>query len=144
MANMRCVTPQYEVNSGVEHAERQVVNTRVSHYLRLYATGKISEFPTNGLIENRELPEDMRNDLLNRNLPLPELGTDPVEVMGYLAENRERFESLVSDYNLAISDQERYDDAMAVLDDDNSTIEQKAAAVRVLDAIREKARARKV
>lgn len=142
MANLRVVTPVYEVNSGVMHPEHQEINTRVSHYLRQYATGKISEFPTNGLIQNRELPEGLRKDLLNRNLPLPEMGTDPVEIMDYLNANRERLESLVQEYNLAVSDQQEYDSAMAVVNDPNSTPEQIANAVRKLESIEKKARAR--
>lgn len=144
MARVKIVDPHYEENSGVEHPEHQVINTRVSHYMRLYATGKISEFPTNGLRENPELPEGLRKDLLNRNLPLPEHGTDPVEIMDYLNSNRDRLESLVQDYNLAISDRQRYDNAMSVINDPNSTPEQISVAVRMLESIEKKARARSV
>lgn len=144
MARVKIVEPHYEENSCVEHPEHQVINTRVSHYMRLYATGKISEFPTNGLRENPELPEGLRKDLLNRNLPLPEHGTDPVEIMDYLNSNRDRLESLVQDYNLAISDRQRYDNAMSVINDPNSTPEQISVAVRTLESIEKKARARSV
>jgi hypothetical protein len=144
MAKLRTVKPVYEVNSGVEHPEHQVINTRVSHYLRLYATGKINEFPTNGLAENPELPQDLRNDLLNRNLPLPEIGTDPVEVMDYLAKNRSHYEDLIKDYNLCLSDKEKYDEAMSVINSKDASPEAIDQAVRVLEAIKEKARARVV
>jgi len=142
MAKVRKVEPVFERNNGAEHPEHQDVNTRVSHYMRLYATGKMQDFPRTGMVENRELDEGLRKDLLNRNLPLPEVGTDPVEVLDFLNKNRQRFDDLVKDYNLAIDDKKAYDDAMAVLDDDNAEVEKKHKAIRVLEAIREKARAR--
>lgn len=143
MAKRKVVEPAFEQNDGVLHPEHQVVNTRISYYMKMYASGKIDELPTTNMVPDRELPDGVRNELLNGVLPIPEMGTDPVEVMEYLNENREKFINLVNEYNLCVTDREKYDRAISVLNDKNASIDEKIEASAVLQKIEQNARARK-
>lgn len=131
----RNIKTTFEHNSGVLHHEHEVRNTRVSEYLRKYGQGKIDSMPTDTrptITDNRSTDEKLDNpDVTDR------LGTEQLDVLLEVDRLRERFEKAFADIELTQKQKEKFDAAVKVLNDRNSSYEQIQDASRILSQLEE-------
>lgn len=131
----RNVNTTFEKNSGIPHPEHEVRNTRVSEYLRKYGQGKIDSLPT----DNRPMVNDTRST--DEKLDHPDVtdrfGADPLDVMMELDRKKEDFEKAFEEIELTSKQKERFDAAKKVLENPNSSYEQKSDAHRILEELQE-------
>lgn len=125
----------FEPNSGVLHAEYEERNTRVSEYLRKYGQGKIDSMP----IDNRPTVNDSRtvDEMLDDDDVTARLGADNLDVLMELDRKKADFEAAFADIELTQKQKEKFDAAVKVLNDKNSSYEQQQDALRILDELKE-------
>lgn len=131
----RKINTTFEHNSGIPHKEHEVRNTRVSEYLRKYGQGKIDTMPT----DTRPVVNDERST--DEKLDNPDvtdaLGVDQLDVMMEIDKHREDFEKAFKDIELTTKQKEKFDAAIKVLKDKNSSYEQVRDAERILTQLEE-------
>lgn len=134
MRNRQNFKPQCDKLDTTLHLEHETRNTRVSEYLRKYGQGKIDSLPT----DTRPEVRDSRTDEEKINEPLSatdSLAADQLDVMLELQENAKRFEDAFAEIELTKQQKEKFDAAIKVLKDSNSSFEQKMDAERILDEL---------
>lgn len=126
---------KFERVNQVKHPEHVEVNTRVSEYLRKYGSGKIDALPTDNrpeITDNRSDEEKLNDDFL------PEMGTDPVDVMMMLDEHSDKLKAAVEEIELTKKQRVQFENAVKVLDDPNSSLEARQDAYRILSELEKK------
>lgn len=128
-----------EHNQYVEHPEHQERITSVSHLYEKYRTGKIEDMPSTSL---PQMPDDPRSDdeMLNDDFVLG-LGKDELDIMNRYKAIREKLQEEFKTIKMDAENKKKYEDALAVLDDPNSTPKQKAVAYQTIEKLRTTARA---
>lgn len=124
-----------EHNSGVLHPEHQSVNTSVSEYLIKYGSGKIDSMPTD---TRTEFNDDRSDEVkLKEGDDFP-LGTEELDVLEKLNSMADRLEEINTEVELSKTEKSKFDKAVAVLKDDNSSYEAKSDAYRILRELESK------
>lgn len=124
------------------HEDYESVNTSVAEYFRKYAVGKSDKMPTDPRIpieDNRSNDEKIDDDSM-----INHLSCDDLDALSEMERNREKFEHALKDIELTQKQSEIFQNAVAVLDNPNSTPEQRREAYLDLEEIHDKVtRARK-
>ena len=122
--------PIYEKLSLKEHPEHQEVNTSVAEYLRKYGQGKIDAMPT----DPRPEVEDSRtvDEMLDSNEFEPSLGTDELDVLAELERMRAAYNNAEADLKATEKQKEAFDNAVKIINDNNSSTAERAEAFEVL------------
>ena len=129
--------PEYEKLSSIPHPDYEVRDTRVSDYLRKYGQGKLEVMPQ----DNRPEVHDDRTEEEMLNSPqsaVDTFGADALDVMQEIENNRERFEAMETAIEMTKTERQKFDNAVKVINDPNSSESQKLAAIRVLDDLEAK------
>lgn len=123
----------FEKNSGVKHPDYESRNTRVSEYLRKYGQGKMEKIPT----DTRPQVNDPRtvDEMLDDNNFEPSMATDDLDVMLELDSMKDRYNDAVEEINLTKSQKLKFDNAVKVLKDQNSSNDARLDAYRILDEL---------
>lgn len=127
--------PVGEKNSGINHPEYEVRETRVSDYLRRYGTGKIEDLPTTSA---PEVHDDRTVDEMLDSEFEPSLGTETVDVLMEIERNKERFEKAAAAIEASKTDKKRFDDAISVLRDGDAPYARKVEAYQILQELEDK------
>lgn len=125
----------YEKNSHLLHREHEERNTRVSEYLRKYGQGKIDSMPTDARpqVNDQRTPDEMLDD----NTPENHMAFDNLDALMELERKKADFEAAFADIELTQKQKEKFDAAVKVLNDKNSSYEQIKDAERILDELKE-------
>lgn len=134
-------TAKVEVDS-TPHPDFEQVNTSVSEYFRKYAHGKIENLPQDS---RPEVADDRTSDeMLNDDSKMNHMSCDDLDVLQEYEMHREDFENAIKDIELTKAQAKAFKDACDVLDNPNSSLQQKKEAYEVLEELRDKVtRARK-
>lgn len=130
----------FEKNSGKRHKDYESRNTSVSEYLRKYGTGKLETLPTD---TRPEVNDDRSSDDMLNDEFVEGLGTDELDVLMKIDENKERFQKAIDEVSLTKAQRVKFDNAMKVLNDRNSSTESLRDAYRVLDELEEKGKVKR-
>jgi len=122
----------YQHISRVDHPEKQNVNTSVAEYLRKYGTGKIDAMPTD---PRPEITDDRSVDEMLSDGFEPGLGTDELDVLEQINANMERFQKAQDSIEMTQKQKEKFDNALRVLKDPNSSQSDRTHAYAVLDKL---------
>lgn len=128
----RC-KPQYEVLDATNHPDYEIKDTRVSDYLRKYGSGKIDDLPSSSapeITDNRSTDQMLAE-------PVEHMSTETVDVLMEIEANKERFEKAVQDVNLTAAKKKKFDSAVKVIKNPNSTYDQKREAYSILRNLEE-------
>lgn len=132
------VKPTYEHNSGVDHPDKQCINTRVSEYLRKYGTGQLEKLPTD---TRQEIKDDRSDDeKLAEGRLVPGLGTDALDVMMEMDRQRERLAEIESAIDETSADFKKFQKAKSILDNPNASDDAKYDAYRIIAELENKGR----
>lgn len=138
----RDIKPRLEHNSGIMHPEHEERNTRVSEYLRKYGQGKIDSMPT----DNRPVVNDSRSvdEMLEDSDITNHMGTDQLDAIMELDRKKADFEYAFADIELTKKQKEKFDAAVKVLNDRNSSYEQRKDAERILNELQDAKKVKRV
>lgn len=127
--------PCFEKIDGRPHPDYESRNTRVSEYLRKYGTGKLDNLPrdTRPVVNDERSPDEMMNDEF-----VDTMATDELDVMQQLDAAKERFEKMADTIRQTKTNRVKFDNAMKVLNDPNSSYESRKDAYRILDELEQK------
>lgn len=125
----------YEQNNGIAHPDYESRNTRVSEYLRKYGTGKLENLPRDTrpeVVDDRSVDEMLDDDFVDG------LGTDELDVLAKLDEAKERFAKMADTIRETKANRVKFDNAMKVLNDMNSSRDARMDAYRILEELEQK------
>jgi len=125
------------------HPDYEQVNTSVSEYFRKYAQGKVDNMPT----DSRPTVTDDRptDEMLNDDSRTNHMSCDDLDALHELEQHREEFEAAINEIELSEKQTKAFKDAVKIIDDPNSTVDQKREAYEVLEELKDKiTRARKI
>lgn len=125
----------YEQLDDALHPEHETRNTRVSEYLRKYGQGKIDTLPT----DNRPTVQDDRSteEMLQEGFE-PSLGTEQLDVLLEFEAKKDDFLKMQDDIAMTQKDKESFDAAVKIINDANSSQQDKFAAYEVLEELEKK------
>lgn len=127
---------QYNTVDEKKHPEHQTFDTSVSYYLRKYGTGQLEQLPFDN---RREITDDRTVDqMLDDDGLVAGLGTDDLDVMMELDRKREDFENAFQEIDLTQKQKQKFDKAMKILKDPNSSVELRQDAYAILDELKDK------
>ena len=112
------------------HPEYEIRETRVSDYLRRYGTGHIEDLPQNTA---PEITDDRTVDEMLSDEFVPHMSTETVDIMMEIEDNKERFEKAAQEIEMTDAARKKFDAAMAVINNPNSSLESKREAYSILD-----------
>lgn len=125
----------YEQLDDALHPEYETRNTRVSEYLRKYGQGKIDTLPT----DNRPTVQDDRStDEMLQDGFEPSLGTEQLDVLLEFEAKKEDFMKMQEDIEMTQKDKESFDAAVKIINDANSSQQDKFNAYEVLEELQKK------
>lgn len=139
LKEMMTVAPVVEHNSTVEHKEHQERITSVAHLYEKYRTGKIEDMPRSSLAQ---MPDDNRSDdeMLNDDFILG-LGRDELDIMKRYQELSDKLRAELDNLRLTKEKKKKYQEALAVIDNPQSSQRAKAEAYQTIEMLRNSARA---
>lgn len=127
---------QYDLCDSKLHPEHQTFDTTVSYYLRKYGTGQLESLPFDN---RREINDDRTPDQMLADDGLVDgLGTDDLDIMMELERKREDFENAFQEIELTQKQKLKFDKAMKILKDPNSSVELRQDAYSILDELKDK------
>lgn len=126
----------FEPIDSAKHPDYQSVNTRVSEYLRKYGQGKIDSMPTDTRpeIQDTRTVDEMLAD------PHSELGlgTEEADALIEFQSYEQRFKDAQAAVDANAKDMEKFQSAMDVLNNPNSSDDARRDAYRILDELERK------
>lgn len=133
----RITSIQYEDIDTSLHPEHESRNTRVSEYLRKYGQGKIDSMP----VDHRPTVNDTRSvdDMLDSEYE-PSLSTEHLDVLLELERKKEDFIKMNEDIEFTTKQRESFDAAVKVVNDSNSSYDDKLKAYEVLEELEKQAK----
>lgn len=118
------------------HPEHQVFDTTVSYYLRKYGTGQLEQLPFD---TRREVKDERTEDeMLNDDGIVDGLGTDDLDILMELERKRDAFEAAFKDIELTKIQRQKFDKAMQILSNKDSSVEAKEDAYAILEELKDK------
>lgn len=127
---------QFDKTDTKLHPEHQVFDTTVSYYLRKYGTGQLEQLPFD---TRREVKDDRTDeDMLNDDGLIDGLGTDDLDVLMELERKRDAFEAAFKDIELTKAQKQKFDKAMQILSNNDSSLESKQDAYEILEELKDK------
>ena len=113
-----------EYNSGKNHPEYEIRDTRPSDFLRKYGQGKLEDLP------KTSAPEIVDNRTVDQMLdePVEHMSTESIDVLMEIEANRDKFDQALKTIELTESARKRYDDALSVINNPNSSPSAKTEA----------------
>lgn len=136
------IKPVYESCSAARHPEAQNVTTSVSEYLRKYGQGKLEELPQ----DSRPTISDERSveEMLDDNSRVDEMAFDELDAISELERKRDDFLKARDEIVMTEKDREAAKSAIKILDDPNSSDDQRREAYAVIDELLESGKAKRV
>lgn len=126
----------YEVVDPTPHPEFESRNTSVSEYFRKYALGKTDQMPQD---MRPEVSDDRSSDeMLEDDSKINHMGCDDLDVLQEMNDNAEKFEEALKDIELTKKQRQMFEDATKILNDPNTSLDQKKEAYAVLEEINDK------
>lgn len=129
--------------SQTRHPDFEQVNTSVAEYFRKYAVGKSDRMP----IDPRSEVTDGRSaeEMLDDDSKINHLGCDDLDALMEMQQNEQKFKEALSEIELSEKQAEVFKSATKILEDPNSTVEQRRDAYESLEELHDKVtRARKL
>lgn len=131
-----------EVHDKARHPDFESVNTSVAEYFRKYAVGKSDKMPVDPRPEITDGRDE--SEMIEDNSKINHLGCDDLDAMMEMEANKEKFAAALADIELTQKQSEIFKQATDVLNNPNSTPEQKREAYQDLEELHDKVtRARK-
>lgn len=127
---------QFEKLDSKLHPEHQVFDTSVSYYLRKYGTGQLENLP----VDTRSEIKDDRtiDEMLDDDGLIDGIGLDDLDVLMELDKKREDFEAAFKDIELTKQQKAKFDKAMKILSDNDSSVDAKRDAYAILDELKDR------
>ena len=118
------------------HPDYESRNTSVSDYFLRFSTGKQDQMPLDPrseVTDERPDEEKIEDDSL-----INSLGCDDLDVIMEMEENSKKFQEALADIELTKTQRKQFDDATNVLNNPNSSAEQKYEAYELLKELSDK------
>lgn len=127
---------QFNKTDNTLHPEHQVFDTSVSYYLRKYGTGQLENLPVD---TRSEIKDDRTTDeMLDDDGLIDGIGLDDLDVLMELDKKREDFEAAFKDIELTKQQKVKFDKAMKILSDNDSSVDAKRDAYAILDELKDR------
>lgn len=127
---------QFNKTDSKLHPEHQVFDTSVSYYLRKYGTGQLENLPVD---TRSEIKDDRTTDeMLDDDGLIDGIGLDDLDVLMELDKKREDFEAAFKDIELTKQQKAKFDKAMKILSDNDSSVDAKRDAYAILDELKDR------
>lgn len=127
--------------ANLPHEDYEVVQTRVSDYLRRYGTGQIEAMPQDTRPEIHD--ERLVDEMLNSDQFEPGLGTDQLDIIMEIEKNRSKFEAAIAEMELTQKQREEFDAAVKILNDANSSVNAREDAYKLLRELEQSGKLKK-
>lgn len=124
--------PVFERNSGVNHPDYEIKETRVSDFLRRFGTGHIDDLPTTS---SPEISDDRTVDEMLSDPFVPHMSNESVDILSMIEENKDRFDAAFHELELTKSQHKKFKEALSAIKDPNCPFERKREAYSVLEKL---------
>lgn len=136
------IKPVFEnVGQNLPHEDYEVVQTRVSDYLRKYGSGQIESMPQDTRAEIHD--ERSVDEMLDDERFEPGLGTDQLDIIMEIDKNRKRFEDAINEMELTKKQRDEFDAAVKILNDANSSVQAREDAYKLLQELEQSGKLKK-